>query len=274
MKNTGSLQDKSILFLQGPMGLFFKKIESSYAKKGVKTYKIGFTMGDQIFSNRKSYIPFREKPELWEDFITEFLLQKNIDKVFLFGDCRYYQHIARTVAYRLKIDVYVFEEGYIRPDYITMEKFGVNGFSTLPRDPNFYKTHKLKQIEKPQRSKPSQICRVFSATLYYAFSNLFYFKYPYYRHHRDFSAIKEAFFGFRSLLRKGIYQFTEKHYLPFIRKEISKKYYFVPLQTHNDFQILKHSRYRSIEKFILEVLESFAHHAPDDHYLKIGRAHV
>ena len=38
----------------------------------------------------------------------------------------------------------------------------------------------------------------------------------------------------------------------------------VPLQTHNDFQILQHSEYGSIEKFIIEVLESFAAFAPRD----------
>jgi capsular polysaccharide export protein len=43
-----------------------------------------------------------------------------------------------------------------------------------------------------------------------------------------------------------------------IQTQLSKNYFFVPLQTHNDFQILQHSNYQSIEKFIIEVLESYA----------------
>ena len=38
----------------------------------------------------------------------------------------------------LDIDVFVFEEGYVRPHYITMEKFGVNDYSQISRNPNFY----------------------------------------------------------------------------------------------------------------------------------------
>ncbi|MFT7860998.1 MAG: capsule biosynthesis protein, partial [Sulfurimonas sp.] len=49
--------------------------------------------------------------------------------------------------------------------------------------------------------------------------------------------------------------------------ELSKKYYFVALQTFEDFQIISHSDYKNIEAFILEVLESFASSAPKDTYL-------
>jgi len=41
------------------------------------------------------------------------------------------------------------------------------------------------------------------------------------------------------------------------------KLVFVPLQTHNDFQILEHSGYKSIEKFIIEVIESFSNSGLD-----------
>jgi len=52
-----------------------------------------------------------------------------------------------------------------------------------------------------------------------------------------------------------------------ITGKLTKKFYFVPLQTHNDSQILIHSTYRSIEKFIIEVLESFAAYAPEGTWL-------
>ncbi|MDQ7085949.1 MAG: hypothetical protein Q9M36_14020 [Sulfurovum sp.] len=46
--------------------------------------------------------------------------------------------------------------------------------------------------------------------------------------------------------------------------KLSKQYFFVPLQTHNDFQILQHSNYGSLEKFIIEVLESFSRYAKEE----------
>ena len=249
------------------MGTFFKKLDQAFRKQGAQTFRIGFNMGDQFFSYKDNFTPFRGTPEEWPEFIAHFLVKNQIDKIFLFGDCRYYQHVARNIAFEQHIDVYVFEEGYIRPHYITLEKFGVNGFSHLPRDPQFYTKRPKRPVPSPKHAKNSKTKMILSATAYYALSNLFGYRYPHYVHHREFSAIKEAFYGIRGLLRKGLYKATEYRYHSLIKNRISKRYYFVPLQTHNDFQILQHSNYRSIEKFIIEVLESFAHHAPKESYL-------
>jgi capsular polysaccharide export protein len=267
MNSIGSLKNQNILFLQGPMGTFFKKLSLSFQQKGATIYKIGFNMGDQFFAYQQTFIPFRDKPEHWKGFITHFLEEKKIDKIFLFGDCRFYQHTTIKVAKQKEVDIFVFEEGYLRPHHITLEKFGVNGFSQLPRDATFYHNLQPKPLPHIVHAHNSKTKMILSAILYYALSNLFKFKYPYYRHHRDFSALKEAFYGVRGLWRKGLYAITERGLHQKITQTLSKKYYFIPLQTHNDFQILQHSNYHSIEKFIIEVLESFAHYAPKNTYL-------
>ncbi len=268
MNSIGDLNNKNILLLQGPMGDFFKKLDISFRKKGAKTYRIGFNFGDQFFSNKDNYIPYRGKAgKEWKKFISNFLIEKKIDKIFLFGDCRHYQSIAIKVAMQMGVEVFVFEEGYIRPHYITMEKWGVNDYSHLSRDANFYYNLKNIKIKLAKHARQSKFKMIYSATIYYALSNIFYFKYPYYIHHRDFSAIKEAFFGIRGAIRKLYYPLIDKKYLPLLQGELKKKFYFVPLQTHNDFQILQHSDFRSIEKFIITVLESFAQHAPKDTFI-------
>lgn len=271
MKNNyiGDIEHKNILFLQGPMGSFFKRLDALFRDKGAKTYKIGFNAGDCLFSHRDNYISYRGKREAWYDFVKRFLREQWIDQIYLFGDCRFYQRIAIKAASELGIEVFVFEEGYARPDYVTMEKYGVNDFSRISRSREFYDTLDLKTLPEPSPEPAgfSQLRMVVSAVVYYGVSNLLFFMYPHYRHHRDFSAIKEAFFGARSLLRKWYYRWNERGYLERIKGTCSGRYFFVPLQTHNDFQILEHSGYGSIEKFILEVLESFACHAPQECWL-------
>ena len=249
------------------MGTFFKKVDRNFRKRGAITYRIGFNMGDQFYACSDNYTAFRERPEDWLPFIESFLAEKEIEMLFLFGDCRYYQNSAKDIAKKQNIAVYVFEEGYLRPHYITMEREGVNGFSQLSRDPSFYLSLPVEIVCEPEHAGNSKTKMVFASTLYYALSNLFSYRYPYYKHHRDFSAVKEAFFGVRGALRKLLYLFTERGYRSLLTGALSKKYYFVPLQTHNDFQILQHSDYQSIEKFIIEVLESFARSAPEESHL-------
>ena len=262
MNSLGSLKNKKLLFLQGPMGTFFKRLDQNFRKKGAVTHRIGFNMGDQFFSTSDNYTAFREKPEIWPEFIETFFKEQKIDMLFLFGDCRYYQNVATEIAKKHDIDVYVFEEGYLRPHYITMEKEGVNGFSQLSRDPEFYLSLPVDIVCEPEHARNSKTKMIVSSTLYFALSNLFDHKYANYEHHRDFSAVNEAFFGIRGAVRKFLYLFSERKCLAHLTGLLSKKYYFVPLQTHNDFQILQHSEYQSIEKFIIEVLESFAKDAP------------
>jgi capsular polysaccharide export protein len=267
MNDIGAIKNNNILFLQGPMGTFFKKLDKSFSKRGATTYKIGFNAADSFFSNHYNYVPFRAKEQEWEYFITNFLKDKKINKVFLFGDCRFYQSVTIQIAMKLSIEVFVFEEGYIRPDYITMEKYGVNDFSHICRDPNFYKNLPCSEEDSPKPAFQSKAKLIFSAMIYYSIANLLHFRYPYYKHHRDFSAIKEAFYGVRSFIRKIYYPLYENKYKSKIETTLSKKYFFVPIQTHNDFQILQHSGYLSIEKFILDVLDSFMKYAADEHYI-------
>ncbi len=56
--------------------------------------------------------------------------------------------------------------------------------------------------------------------------------------------------GVRGVIRKIFYPLIDKKYMPLLQNELKRKFYFVPLQTHNDFQILQHSDFKSIEKLL------------------------
>lgn len=267
MNKIERIREKNVLFLQGPMGDFFKRMDTVFRKQGANTFKIGLNAGDYFFAHKDNYTPYRGKRENWYNFIESFLTSNQIDMVFLFGDCRFYQSLTIQAAKAHNICVYVFEEGYIRPHYITMELFGVNDHSLINRDPDFYRSLPETEVEQPLHAQQNKFKMNYSASLYYLWSNIFYFRYPYYKHHRDFLAVEEFYFGVRGAIRKSIYPYYENKYLPLIEGELSKKYFFIPLQTHNDFQILRHSQYGSLEKFIIEVLESFAANADKETWL-------
>ncbi len=267
MNRIGEVRDRRILLLQGPMGTFFKRLDRRLRRAGAQTYRIGFNAGDRFFSYGDNYTSYRGTKEEWESFVGDFLQKHRIDMIFLFGDCRFYQATAIRVAQRMGIEVFVFEEGYVRPHYITMERWGVNDYSHLSRDPDFYRRLESTEPLEPQHARQSKTKMVLSATAYYAVANLFAFRYPHYQHHRDFSAVKEAFYGIRGAIRKLYYPLMDNRYGDKIKRDLHHRYYFVPLQTHNDFQILQHSPFQSIEKFIITVLESFAVHAPKDHWI-------
>lgn len=269
LNKIGDIKNKNILLLQGPMGHFFKRLDKLFRDRGANTFRIGLNSADAFFSYRDNYFPYRGTRKNWAGFIEAFLHQNNIDQIFLFGDCRFYQSQAIQVARTLNVEVFVFEEGYLRPNYITLEKSGVNNFSLMNRDRAFYDALKKEDLDisEAEYAEFSPRRMILSAMMYYFIGNVFYFLYPHYKHHRGFSGFREAFFGIRNFYRKQFYKVSEKDLLKSLVLDRKDQYFFVPLQTHNDLQILQHSGYGSIEKFIIEVIESFSKHANKEDFL-------
>ncbi len=267
-----SIRGKNILFLQGPMGAFFAQLERRFSAAGAQTFRIGFNVGDYFFSAKQAYTPYRGTPDDWPEFIALFLQEYQIEMIFLFGDCRYYQSTAIYAAKNSGIEVFVFEEGYIRPDYITMERYGVNDYSLLSRDPVFYRDLKPKELLHPQNTETSGMKMGYSAIIYYLLGDFFSWRYPHYVHHRSFDSKKELYLLLRSAVRKYRYKFQERGIVDMVKGSWRKKYFFVPLQTHKDFQILQHSIYRSVETFIIDVLRSFGEYA-DAHHMLVFKHH-
>lgn len=270
----GSVKDKNILLLQGPMGTFFNYLDRKFSKEGAKTFRVGLNAADEFFSDAKHFTPFRGKKYEWEKFIENYLQSHFIDMIFLFGDCRYYQALAIKVAKESGVKIFIFEEGYIRPDFIAIEANGVNNYSTLPRKREFYDTLEYSQDIECNNKNIKHFGSTYGimalyAIVYYFMASFFRYRYPHYEHHRHLSFFLEGFYGVRNFLRKQFYRVIERGLNNLFSSRYSKQYYFVPLQTYDDFQVSRHSNYKNIEEFIFEVLLSFSKFAPKDKYLVI-----
>lgn len=265
-----SFNAKKVLLLQGPVGPFFKYLASDLKNIGADVYKINFNGGDWFYSSSANSVNFTKSLEEWENFLTHFIETYQIDTVILFGDCRVYHQIAHAVAQSRGLDIGVFEEGYVRPDYITFEEYGVNGHSQLPRDPEFYKSLSESQflVHEPIPVGNTFWYAAWQAIGYYFFSSLLYPIFRRYVHHRPLNPF-EGLFWIRSLWRKQWYKFKERNIQDMLITHHSKNYYLVPLQISTDAQVREHSDFSSVVNFIERVVSSFAAFAPEDSLLII-----
>lgn len=261
---------KKVLLLQGPVGPFFKYLAQDLEKQNAQVFKLNFNGGDDFFYSHGE--SFTGKMSGLDEFLRNYLHKNSIDSVFVFGDCRPIHKIAKKVVDDVCVEWLVFEEGYLRPNHITLEVGGVNGYSELPEKAVDFLSNKNKYFF----SKYEDILEVGKtfwyatlwAILYYIFSNFKKRKYPNYVHHRSLQ-LKEGLYWLRGSYRKFLYKYKESHIQKLLENKLHKKYYLVPLQTHNDAQILFHSKYNNIEEFITEVMVSFAKNAVSDTYLVI-----
>ena len=121
-------------FLQGPHGPFFPELSDALRHLGHETFRIGFNVGDaHEWGKREGYLPYREPIEAWRGGAADLLQREGADDLVIYGDARPYHAIAVEAAEKLGLRVHFFEEGYLRPFWITYERDGVNGRSPLMR---------------------------------------------------------------------------------------------------------------------------------------------
>lgn len=249
---------KNILLIQGPMGPFFDEFAKFLFELENDVFKINLNLAEKYFYNQKQSFDYTGPLEGFKKYLNYFIEEHNIQQIYVFGDCRSYHRIAKSVSKKINIDFFVFELGYIRPNYITLEKHGVNDFSQLPRNLDFYINKNTESQPDPVDAHPSYAKMAFYSSLYYFINKLPFNKFKSYTHHKNPSYIREALIGIRSAYRKIIFSITEQASKNKILRLQKESYFVVPIQVSSDFQVIKHSDYPSVANFIEEIIKSFS----------------
>lgn len=263
------LCQRRTLLLQGPMGPFFERLAVTLRAHGQQVWKVNFNAGDDwFFRGDEQVIRFREPMEQWPARLRRLVAELRLDAIVLFGQSRRMHQAAITEAQAMGVTVFVFEEGYVRPDYVTLELGGVNAESPLPRDPAFYRALNAEPLPAPLPTGQSFGALATAAMAYSLARSLGHGRYPHYRHHRSIAPIRQGVKWAHGAWRKWWYRFAERGMQDFLAApEQHKRFFLVPLQVYNDSQIRRHSKYKDVPAFIREVLTSFAGHAPADQLL-------
>lgn len=256
-----------ILLLQGPVGSFFTDFAHWLKKQNKTVFKCNFNAGDDYFypKSEGSVFCFQDKLEHFADYLVRLCQTHKIDNIVCFGDNRKYHRIAKLISHQLHIHFWVFEEGYFRPDYVTFEKDGVNAFSPLPRNAEFFLFHAAKYqlgIKKPQPLAKGFIPMAKRAALYYVAANWGTKRYPHYQNHKPFKLGYYIKLWLTSGLKRIYYAMHDKGFAKRVEKGEFGDFFILPLQVYDDSQVQVHSDYPSVKDFLCEVLESFAQHAP------------
>lgn len=262
------IKPRAFLFLQGPPGPFFATLGTALRDRGFKVHRINLNGGDRADWCGDGAIDYRGTARNWPQFFDNFIVEYRITDLILFGDCRAMHAAAHGMAKLRKLQIHVFEEGYIRPDWVTMELDGVNGHSTLPRDPQWYVEQARTLPPLPElphvAAEPGR--RLREAFRYYANIVLGMWRFPHYQTHRPDPALLEALgWGVRQLLRKHSDR-NSKRVLSHLR---DKRHFLLPLQLSSDHQIRIHSPFEDMQVATEHVITSFAHTAPRDVQLLI-----
>lgn len=256
---------REYLFLQGVCSPFFTRLADWLEASGHRVHKVNFNAGDWLYWKGRPACNFRGRLESLREFLDALYRRLGITDQILFGDRRPIHRLALDHGRAHGVRTHVFEEGYFRPYWITLEREGVNGHSPLPRDPNWFLEvgHRLGEPGDGQAFQSSFGSRAMHDVAYHVAGIGNAFAFPHYRTHAPVSAIVE-YGGYVYQLPKA--RFRKVRDDAAIDRWIHKAqpYFLLPLQLGSDAQILDHSRFDDMIAVMDRVITSFAKFAPNE----------
>ncbi|WP_376875041.1 capsule biosynthesis protein [Albirhodobacter sp. R86504] len=268
--------NRRFLLLQGPHGPFFYQLGRMLRRAGADVWRVGFNKGDENFwFHSASYLRYTGTPENWPDRIAKLLAEKQITDLVLYGDTRPIHAQAIEAAREMGIEVHVFEEGYLRPYWVTYERGGSNGHSRLMD----MSVHDMRaaladsEIEFPEAPSHWGDMRhhIFYGALYHFFVMVRNGPYRNFRPHRGVSVFREFLLHLKRLVALPLHMAERRIATRRIRRG-GFPFHLVLMQLEHDASFRMHSPFTSMTQFIDLVMDGFASGAPQHHHL-VFKAH-
>ncbi|MBF9051991.1 capsule biosynthesis protein CapA [Roseobacter sp. HKCCD9010] len=243
---------------------------------GADVWRVGFNQGDSAFwHHRESYIAYTGTVEDWPDHLQSLIADKGVTDLVLYGDTRPIHSEAVTIAKARGLTVHVFEEGYLRPYWITYERGGANGHSRLMSTSVAQMRKALKRLDLDLPDTPSKWGdmrqHIFYGALYHWFVMFLNMRYRHFRPHRNITVGRELWLYLRRI--------TFMPFLWFDRVQATWRiktggfpYHLALLQLEHDASFRDHGPFDTMADFLAVLIEGFAEGAPAHHHL-VFKAH-
>ncbi|MFG1392637.1 capsule biosynthesis protein [Xanthobacter agilis] len=260
-----------VLMLQGAASQFHWGLGLALQARGARVIKVHLCAGEWVFWPGKA-ISYRGRRERWPHYVDDLMRTNGVTDLVLFGDCRDYHAQAILKARALGVRLHLFEEGYLRPHWITLEHHGVNDHSDFPRDPQLLldEADRLGLPPKVHIYHDRFALRALWDVAWNANRLVGAVAYPHYRHHAVLHPVAEYAGWLRQFARQRKIAKRDEGELNAL-VESGAPYFVLPLQLDGDFQIRVHSDFRDMTEAAEAVFASFARAAPRDCRLMVKR---
>jgi capsular polysaccharide export protein len=256
---------QTILFLQSHPSWFGRRLASAFEKAGCRVLRVNFCVGDAMYWLGRPALNFRGGLSDWPKYLRELIARERVTDILFYGDGRPYHRMASDVAAAVGINAHVYEFGYLRPDWITLERGGMSARSHFPIDPETIRAigARFAMPDLKARTHYTMASEMAHEISYNLVSYFLHLAYPRYAADRYYNPVIEYLTGIPKQMRASRLQQAARDNIAKIVHD-KRTFYLVPLQLQCDYQLRHHSRYAHQGDAIREVIASFGAHAPSD----------
>jgi len=253
------------LFLMGPIGTFFARLSNYFEDNNVRTYKISFPLYEYGFPKSR-LIKFHQDIYLFKNFLKKIIIDKEIKHVFMYGNVLIPHIQMLTLVEELKkedihVNTHIFELGYLRPNFVTLESKGINYNSSFIKSREFYlKQDSYELFPKPKKHARFRIRKIWKTISFinHSFKN---YKIVHKEHKLQPKPVY-IWYQIKGFFLKYYFRLSEYK----LKKKclIENKFFIVILQVSSDSQITEGSDIKDNKKFIYQVIKDFAKANPNN----------
>jgi capsular polysaccharide export protein len=269
------IPERRFLFLQGPHGPWFARLGGHLRAAGADVWRVGFNLGDRAFWSGPGYVPFLDDHTHWPDTCAVLMDRHGITDLVVYGDTRPIHAQAISLARARGITIHVFEEGYLRPYWVTYERGGANGHSRLMDLSVAEMQAALDRIDLDLPDTPAiwgdMREHMFWGALYHGCVALGFRAYRRFRPHRALTVWQEFHLYLKRFLFMPLHRLERRLATGRIRRG-GFPYHLAILQLEHDASFRDHSPFATMTEFLALVMDGFAHGAPQHHHL-VFKAH-
>ena len=268
--------NRSFLLLQGPHGPFFGQLALMLQKTGASIQRVGFNQGDASFwPGKTNYTAFHGDNAIWPSVFDDLIKTHSVTDLVLYGDTRPIHALAVVHARTAGLRVHVFEEGYLRPHWVTYERGGSNGHSRLMDMSVAQMRESLGATDMDLAPAPAHWGdmrrHMFWGAAYHGLLLAGRRNYPAFRPHRALTAAQEFW------LYTKRYALLPLHGLERMAATLRIRnggfpYHLALLQLEHDASFQMHSPFATMSDFLSVVIDGFAKGAAPHHHL-VFKAH-
>ncbi|GAB5375620.1 MAG: capsule biosynthesis protein [Acuticoccus sp.] len=259
-----SPDSRRVLLLQGPPTHFFGILRKAFADAGIPVVRVTLNAGDALRAAGE-VVPYHGKLDDFAAFLTDLMQREAITDVIYYADRLPYHRIAEQVANRLGATPYALENGYLRPDWLTLEPGGMGAFSRFPVERAHVEAiaAEAPPVDDTVRYRHSFPIEAFYDVSYTLTQVLTGYRYRHFERDRAHNPLREYFSWLPQLVRRYIAQRRGPGQVSGVIATC-KPFFFFPMQLQEDYQIRHNSRYDTLADLVDEVFASFARAAPAD----------
>tara|TARA_B100000886_G_scaffold304669_1_gene236047 strand:- start:239 stop:1471 length:1233 start_codon:yes stop_codon:yes gene_type:complete len=246
------------LLLVGPIGTFFARLSQYFEKNNVKNYKVLFPLHEYGFPDSK-VIKYSNEIKYFKSFLKDLIYKKEIKHIFMYGNVLIPHRQALELVEELKkegknIKTHIFELGYLRPNFVTLENEGINYTSSYILNKEFYTKQKSYKCFPLPMSHGFRLRKLWKVIFFisHCFTD---YQIVEFNHKLQPKPIF-LWFQIKGYLLKYYFKFSEYK----LKKKcfLTKPFFLVILQVSTDSQITIGSKIKNNKKFIYKVIKDFA----------------